>query len=676
MNSKQYFGYTMTALIIITITATTGWYLFEKFDQDYMQDTSVNKFMNVYRSGPFQIGIRINPEAPVVGKNLLTLRIQDTKGKLVSGAEVQAFGQMAAMGAMPTMRAPAELEEASPGIYEGPFTLEMTGTWPLTVNINKPGVGDTHMNFDMATGRTGLQIASGGTPVSSMQNKEISGMQDISMPRQDVNGVIHTGNYQVMVNLDQKEPQVGTNRLTVQVGDKNGNTVTGARLRAVVQLQNAQAMAEIMSGSGMKNKRTAISIEMKEEVPGKFVGCFELPGESQWALAVDIEKEGLGHADLVFDIVTEGKGLQLATMTPEGIAYYTCSMHTSVRAAAPGQCPICSMDLVPVSKEEVTTGTITVDNRRRQLIGLETGEVKERHLISSIRAVGEVTYDETRLSDVSLRFDAWVGELKANYVGKKVKRGDMLFSVYGPELLAAQQEYLELLKRRQGQMNSLITAARKRLLLWDMTPDQIKQLEERGEPLDYVPIMAPRSGTVIKKDVVIGTANKAGTTLMRIADLSRVWVEADVYESELDLIKPGMDAEVTLPYMPNQTYLAKVDYIYPYLMGATRTGRIRLVIDNDNGKLKPDMYAEVRLKADLGQRLSVPEEAVLYAGDSRVVFVDLGNGKLKPKKIKVGVRTRDYIEVLEGLSLGEKVVTSGNFLIAAESRIKSGIQQW
>ena len=225
-------------------------------------------------------------------------------------------------------------------------------------------------------------------------------------------------------------------------------------------------------------------------------------------------------------------------------------------------------------------------------------------------------------------------------------------------------------------MNSLVTAARKRLLLWDMTPDQIKQLEERGEPLDYVPIMAPRSGTVIKKDVVIGTANKAGTTLMRIADLSRVWVEADVYESELDLIKPGMDAEVTLPYMPNQTYLAKVDYIYPYLMGATRTGRIRLVIDNDNGKLKPDMYAEVRLKADLGQRLSVPEEAVLYAGDSRVVFVDLGNGKLKPKKIKVGVRTRDYIEVLEGLSLGEKVVTSGNFLIAAESRIKSGIQQW
>ncbi len=509
---KHYIGYPLVALFIIVISAAAGWYLFEKYPGGEMQVSTTTESMDLYQSGPYQIGIRINPETPAVGNNRLSLSLKDLQGNPVSGAEIQAYGEMAAMGAMQAMRAPAELEETAPGMYEGPFELQMSGTWPLTVNISKQGMGDVRLNFDMATGRSGLQITSGGTAINSMQDKVRSTMPDRAAAQQDA--------------------------------------------------------------------------------------------------------------------------------------------------------------------EEVTTGTITVDSRRRQLIGLETGEAKSRHLVSDIRAVGQVMYDETRLSDVSLRFDAWIGDLKADFVGKEVRRGDMLFSVYSPELLAAQLEYLELLKRRRGRTDSFIKAAQKRLLLWDMTSGQIKQLAERGEPLDYVPIMAPRSGTVVEKKVVAGTAQKAGTTLMRIADLSRVWIEADVYESELNLIKAGMDAEVILPYMPNQTYRVTVDYIYPYLMGSTRTGRIRLTIDNKDGTLKPDMYAEVRLKADLGERLSVPEEAVLFAGDSRVVFVDLGEGKLKPKKIKTGVRTRDYIEVLEGLNPGERIVTSGNFLIAAESRLKSGTEQW
>ena len=174
----------------------------------------------------------------------------------------------------------------------------------------------------------------------------------------------------------------------------------------------------------------------------------------------------------------------------------------------------------------------------------------------------------------------------------------------------------------------------------------------------------------------MGSANKAGMTLMRIADLSRVWVEAEVYGSELALVRPGMEAVVTLPYLPGQTFNTKVHYIYPYLANGTRTGRIRLLLDNPEGHLKPGMYAEVKLKVDLGQRLVVPEEAVMFAGDSRVVFVDLGDGKLKPQKIITGIQTRDYIEVLEGLGQGDRVVISGNFLVAAESRLKSGIGQW
>lgn len=665
---KCYTEYTLAALLIIVAGTVAGWYVIENYGGMDMRKSNTAASMDRYQSGPFVIGIRITPETPSVGKNRLTLLLEDRQGKPVSSAEIKAYGEMAAMGAMPAMRAPVDLEETAPGKYEGPFELQMRGAWPLMLVIEKPGMGATRLSFDMATGRTGLEIASGGTVIQSMQKNDQSATSGHSMPQQDANGIITSGDYRVLITTKPEIPQTGRNKLLLDVIDKDGNPVSDARVRAVIQRQ--------ISTAGQKQEKSEFAVEIIETTPASYTGEFQLPADGQWTLAVDIQKEKLGHGDLVFDLVTGKQGLQLVTTTPEGIAYYTCSMHSSVRAAGPGQCPICSMDLVPVTKEEVTTGTITLDNRRRQLIGLETGVAKIRRLASDIRAVGQVMYDETRLSDISLRFDAWVGDLKADFVGKEVRRGDMLFSVYGPELLAAQQEYLELLKRRRGQTDSFIRAAEKRLLLWDMSPSQIKQLQERGLPLDYVPIMSPRSGTVVEKNIVAGTAHKAGATLMRIADLSQVWIEADVYESELDLIKPGMAAEVILPYLPGRTYQGKVDYIYPYLTGATRTGRIRLTIENKDGALKPDMYAEVRLKTDLGERFSVPEEAVLFAGDSRVVFVDLGEGKLKPKTIKTGVRTKDYIEVLKGLEPGDRIVTSGNFLIAAESRLKSGIEQW
>lgn len=747
----------LLVLIIISIGIFAGWYFSTRGTYNTLQGMTEIKAMNEYRSGPYRIGISVNPETPRVGENQLSLSVKDQQGNPVTGADIKAYGEMAAMGAMQAMRAPAELKETAPGMYEGPFELQMTGAWPLTVNIQKQDMGATRLNFDMATGRDGLAIASGGTAINGMQEMGDASMSGHSMPTQDSSGIITTGNYRVLIMTDPETPIVGKNTLKLDVIDKDGNPVADARVRAVIQQQKNDDMSDnkmmgeksgmkdmsgdmsmdkqsmkdkdtmmassemadmqkmkkgqmemasdnntedsMMSSSmngmkptkdamknmtdsmsmdkqSMKGQRYESFIDMQQVAAGSYSGQFELPVSGNWTLAVDIQKEGLGHGDLVFDMSTRQKGLQLATTTPEGVAYYTCSMHSSVRSAEPGQCPICSMDLVPVTQEEVTTGTITVDNRRRQLIGLKTGIAKSRQLISDIRAVGEVMYDETRLSDVSLRFDAWVGDLKADYVGKEVRRGDMLFSVYGPELLAAQQEYLELLKHRSGKMSSFIKAAEKRLLLWDMTQGQIKQLRERSQPLDYVPIMAPRSGTVMEKSVVEGTSHKAGMTLMRIADLGRVWIEADVYESELNLIKEGMEALVTLPYMPNQQYRATVDYIYPYLMNNTRTGRIRLSIDNKEGSLKPEMYAEVMLKTDLGERLSVPEEAVLFAGESRIVFVDMGEGKLKPKKIKTGVRNRDYIEVVEGLSSGDRIVTSGNFLIAAESRLKSGVNQW
>jgi Cu(I)/Ag(I) efflux system membrane fusion protein len=296
----------------------------------------------------------------------------------------------------------------------------------------------------------------------------------------------------------------------------------------------------------------------------------------------------------------------------------------------------------------------------------------------AIRAVGEVTFDERLLSQVALKFDGYIGDLKADYVGTEVTKNQVLFTVYSPELLAAQQEYLETLKRRPtpGDQNGLLGAARQRLALWDMSTQEIKALEQRGEPQDYVPIYAPRSGTLIERHIADGSAAKMGQTLLTIADLSRVWIEAEVFEADLDLVKVGMAASVTLPYLPGLTYSATVEYVYPYLHEQTRTGRIRLSLANQNGELKPGMYAEVSLKVDIGHKLSVPEEAIIVAGDSRVVFVDLGGGRLKPVWIKAGRNAQGFVEVLDGLSLGDVVVTSGNFLIAAETRLKTGIDQW
>lgn len=321
---------------------------------------------------------------------------------------------------------------------------------------------------------------------------------------------------------------------------------------------------------------------------------------------------------------------------------------------------------------------ITIDNRRRQMIGVETSEVTHRDLIKSIRAVGKVMFDEQLLSHVTLKFDGYIGDLKANYVGAKVTKNQILFTVYSPELLAAQQEYLETIKHRQknGSEDGLLRAARQRLALWDMSPKEIKALEQRGSPQDYVAIYAPRSGTLIERNIADGSAVRKEQTLLKIADLSRVWIEAEVFEADLELVQVGMAATFTLPYLPGRTYPVIVEYVYPYLQSDSRTGRIRLSLENHDGALKPDMYAEVLLEARLGQRLSVPEEAIIVAGDSRVVFMDLGQGRLKPVRIKTGRTADGFVEVLDGLSAGDIVVTSGNFLIAAETRLKTGIEQW
>ncbi|WNG51762.1 efflux RND transporter periplasmic adaptor subunit [Archangium minus] len=369
---------------------------------------------------------------------------------------------------------------------------------------------------------------------------------------------------------------------------------------------------------------------------------------------------------------------------PGEIAHYTCPMHPSVKQAGPGQCPICGMDLTPVTREELESGTVLIDSIRRQRIGVKTAPVKVGPMDLSVTALGRVTYDETALVDVTLKLDGYIHELHVDATGQPVKKGQALFTLYSPELYAAQQEYLLALKSQSAakdsgapeRMDSLVHASRKRLELWGLTGAQLDAIAKKGAPIENLPFLAPASGYVLEKSVVAGAAVRAGDRLYRIAPLDKVWVEADVYESDLPRVKVGQEVMVTLPYLPGRTFKGRVGYIYPALQASTRTGRIRVELKNPELELKPDMYAEVQLKQEGGSRLQVPESAVLYTGPRRLVFVDLGEGRLAPREVKLGVHAGESYEVLEGLKEGEVVVTSGNFLVAAESRIRSAADHW
>ena len=288
------------------------------------------------------------------------------------------------------------------------------------------------------------------------------------------------------------------------------------------------------------------------------------------------------------------------------------------------------------------------------------------------------------LAEVTVKYKGWIGKLYADATGKRVRKGEPLFTLYSPELYAAQEELLTALASQSAaratsvpdRADYLVDAARKKLRLWDIEDEQVERIAESGEPLEYIPILSPVTGHVIEKNVVQGASVEPGEMLYRIAGLDKIWIEAELYESELPLVDVGQEAEVTLPYLPGRSFRGRVSFVYPYLEGESRTGRVRIELPNPRLELKPGMYANVDLVEERGERLVVPEEAVLYAGPRRLVFLDLGEGRLKPQEIEVGVKSGDFYEVLSGLEEGDVVVTSGNFLVAAESRIKSATEQW
>jgi len=379
---------------------------------------------------------------------------------------------------------------------------------------------------------------------------------------------------------------------------------------------------------------------------------------------------------------------------------YTCGMHPQVIQNKPGNCPICGMKLTPIRKQPgvANTGTtnradvamvssdkdssvITVDPETIQKMDIRTDIVKRGPVRRTVRTVGAIDFDETALAEVSTKFRGWVEKLYVDSTGKQMHRGDPLFEIYSPELFLAQTEYLLTLgsPTNQDSVASQLrkTAAMTKLRYWDISEDQIAELERTREPRKTLRMNAPRDGIVVEKMVVEGQMVEPGMKLYRLADLASVWIQAQIYEQDLPIIRLGQEAVVTLASLPDPKFRGRVTYIYPIVDEKTRTAKVRMEFHNPGYFLKPGMYATVEIAADLSaSALLVPDMAVLRSGEKNTVFVALDDGHFEPRSVTIGARTdENYYEVESGLKEGEKVVTSGQFMLDSESQLREAIQK-
>lgn len=363
---------------------------------------------------------------------------------------------------------------------------------------------------------------------------------------------------------------------------------------------------------------------------------------------------------------------------------YHCPMHPSYVSDRPGDCPICNMKLVPVGESKASAAmpslpgrvTIHLDPEKRQLIGLTTSLVQTQRLVRSVRAPASLSHDETTLSRIAPRFSGWARKLHVNYTGQSVAQGAPLLTVYSPELLNAENDYLIAFRNSRGQTNNAeatrqLEAAHRRLELMQVVEGDIRAVEERGTASDEMIFRAPFGGHVVSKTAVEGKAFMAGESLYEIAPLHRLWVLAAVPEYELGDVREGQKARVLFSNPSQAALETKVAFINPHLDPQTRRGEVRLEIENPEHALRPDMWATVEIEQNLGDVLSVPASAVLDTGTRNVAFVDRDDGHLEPREVKIGAKTDDYWQVLDGLKPGEKVVTRALFLVDSESQLRA-----
>ncbi|HEY5673578.1 MAG TPA: efflux RND transporter periplasmic adaptor subunit [Malonomonas sp.] len=370
------------------------------------------------------------------------------------------------------------------------------------------------------------------------------------------------------------------------------------------------------------------------------------------------------------------------------IKYWQAPMDPTYIRDEPGKSPM-GMDLIPVYEDQATGGAmITIDPTTIQNMGVRTAAVTRGDLAQTVRTVGLVSYEEPKQYVVNAKISGWVEKLYVAETGQQVKKGQPVLEIYSPDLVTAQQELLLALDNYNSLKESsfaqiadnakrLLDASRKRLQLWDVSNKQIDRLEKTGEVRKTVTLYAPYTGVVTMKMVSEGMFVKPGMTLMNLADLSRVWVLADLYEYQLPWVKVGQKAKVVLPYMKDRSFEAHVSYLYPYVEGKTRTVKARLELDNVDFELRPEMFVTVYLTGEkVINALLIPQEAVLYSGEKQTVFIALSGGRFEPRLVKTGLQGKDgHVQVLQGVFEGEQVVTSAQFMLDSESKLREAIQK-
>jgi membrane fusion protein, copper/silver efflux system len=451
--------------------------------------------------------------------------------------------------------------------------------------------------------------------------------------KKDASDALHAGDLLVHLRLDPDPPLAGHNVLHVELLDSGGKGVERARLGFVSDMPAMGAMPA-MKGGG----------EVQVKSGGKYDVLFALSMLGTWHLTLAIEAPGHAPAELRFTIAPPRKGYVV-----------------QARGAA---------------AREDATRTMELSPERQQLVGVVYATVERRPLNLTLRASGRVEVDETQVSDVVLKYDAYVDELFVNQLGQRVRKGDPLLSLYSPELLSAEQDYLVALRSKGAPgTEQLARAAEDRLKLWNLTDAQIAALRSRGTSAPRATVHSPVDGTVLEKNVVVGTKVLAGAVLYRIGNLGRVWVIADLFESDSPYVETGQRATLTLPFAGGTPLRGTVQFVYPTVDEKTRSVRARLAFANARLSLKPGMFAHVKIDVPLGVRLAVPDNALLATGEHRYAFVKRGEGALQAREVKVGA-LGDYDEVLDGLREGEEVATQATFLLSSEAQLRNALPRW